>query len=269
MGSSFRFGLLVCGCFVTSLATGWICRPIFGPVAAIHAAIPTKAAVPEKPRGIIPAVQPSIVSPAELANRESIRIRSETAAWYKKRDRNHFFSSTPFINADFGMGLAMELGLAPAEVEQLNAALRRTQRDLDELALRTATAQTSADGKKLTVMVPSSPAESSRIYDELLAAVTNVLGPERLKLFREISGDGFDRSFDQFGLNPVQYELTLQPTVLRDGTQAYPFIRSYLVAGETGSSGNDSGNVSVESIRKDYPILARFLPSDFGKSSGK
>ena len=271
MAASFRFCLLVSLCFVASFAAGWICRPVAKPAVAMAATTPAKVITPENIREIVSSVHPAIVSPDERAKLEGIRIRRETVAQYKRNGGNYFLGYGQFFNANFDYNLAFILGLTPGEIDQLNAALARTKRDLDDLALRNATAQTSADGKTLIVTVPSAPTESSRIYDELLAALSNVLGPERLQLFKEISGDGFDHSFDQFGLNPVRYELTLQPTTFPDGTQVYPYASAFLVAGATtGSiSGSEQSFLRADGIKKSHPVLAHFLPPDFGKPAGK
>ena len=162
----------------------------------------------------------------------------------------------------FNRELVLLLGVTPAELEQLDVATKNTKKSLDDLAIHAASRRVSDDGKTLIVTVPSLSAESGALYTNLISTVKQVLGPERYQLFDDLSGEIFDRSFDQFGLNPLTYELTLKPVSTAGGVATYSFKRSYVDAANSGNFGWSSGTTS--SAYPD-PFLMHFLPTDGGK----
>ena len=173
---------------------------------------------------------------------------------------------SPFSGDSFSHEVAILLGLTPTEFDHIDAAIQQTKQRLNDLALNAATAHVSADGKTLIVTVPPLPNEGDSLYANLLNTITQVLGPERFQLFNEITGDTFDSHFDRFGLNPVTYELTLQPADVVGGTPRYFYRRSYTDANGK-STGWSSATVSRSSLENSYPVLAHFFPSDFGKQA--
>lgn len=79
-------------------------------------------------------------------------------------------------------------------------------------------------------------------------------------MFNEMSGDSFDRSFDRFGLNPLNYELTLKGEVRPDGSTVYSYKRSGNDNGAPGTSYSQSGAFTMKDLKEIYPIFSRFLP---------
>jgi hypothetical protein len=102
-------------------------------------------------------------------------------------------------------------------------------------------------------------ATSRATYDRLLGTLKSTLGPERYEVFNELSGEGFERSFDQFGLNNLRYELVLEPKLPFPGAPAhFEYKRHYLDAAGVGKGWTGS-IVSLDQIEKSDPILARFI----------
>lgn len=183
--------------------------------------------------------------------------------WMKSHNEN--LSELPFTYRGFSRSLALTLGLTPGEVEQLSSAYLQTKKNFDDLAIRSAAGKISADGKILVITVPSLTGESAPLYSNLLDTVKQVLGPDRYSLFNELAGDGFDRTFDRFGLNPVTYELTLEPEKIEGGFARYPLKTSYIDVSREGSRGWGTGTVTRADLQENNPVIAHFFTPDIGK----
>jgi hypothetical protein len=203
--------------------------------------------------------QPETTAPSK--NDTDLHTRAATFAWLK--NRNPWFTGMScFVGDSLSPDVPAILGLTPAETEQLNAATKQTKHRLDELEIKIATAHLSPNGETLFVDVPSLSDEGSSLYADLFNTFSKVLGPERLKFFNEINGEGFDRNFDRFGLNAVTYEVPLEPT--HDGDRLLYLCRRYYIDAEYGD-GLTVGSKSRADIAIAYPVLAHFLTLQLGK----
>ena len=256
MTSSFRPVLIACVCAAAGFVAGWFSRQIPNQTTV---SLPTRLATAPVPLKIS-SQQPIATSAG--AN-PSPRNRAETYAWL--RHRNIRFHMTAFEGDSLNSELAVMLGLTQEEFDHINAAVQQTKQQLADLAVHAATGRVTADGKTLIVSVPPLSTGSDSIYNNLLKTITQALGPERYQLFSELTEDGFERNFDCFGLNPVNYELTLQPTSTVGDVPFYAYKRSYTYVDGSMISGSDSGTVSRSDLEKIFPALARFLPPDLGK----
>lgn len=211
---------------------------------------------------------PAEKSDVSVRARESAaRVEKTTLDWIKHLRAGS--TPSPFFALVAGdklnPNLAIMLGLTEEEYDRLNEAIRKTKRRYDLLAIQSATDHLSDDGKTLEVSVPSLAAGGDALYSGLLNEFGRVLGPERYQLFNALAGNAFDTSFNRFGLNPVTYTLTTQPTK-SGGTSRYSVSRSYTDANGKGG-GASSGVYSLPALQKTFPVLAHFLPQDPGGSS--
>ena len=269
MDSLFRRRLILCLSLIAGFTVGWKCRPIGTINAAQSSVVPVGVGEPVKPSAMsqpVPEPTSPLLSDA-LNNRGVIRAQIELLAWCKSH--NHHFSYIAFENQDTELYsvLSLILGLTPAEIEQINGALGRTKQALEEFKFRAAAAQPSTDGKTLVVTLPPLPGESSRVYTELLTTLKTVFGPERYQMFDELTGDRFEQAFGSFGLNADRFELTLQPAN-SNGVSVYTFKRTSIYARD-GSESTGEEKMTPEGIKEHYPVLARFLPPEPDKSTGK
>jgi len=261
MNARSRYTLIACSGLAVGFALGWITRST--PALFNVEVLVGRSVMPLPTQGArvhpAPRAQSTPLPPAS-------RLRSgvEILAWLEEHD---FHLAVHPFNADaFDPKLAALLDLSPAEVDQINGALRQTKQRLDELAIQTATSKVSPDGKLLTVMVSPLPAQGDALYANLLGTIKKVLGPDRFQLFDQIAGAGFDGAFDRYGLNPVTYELSLEPSDTQVGGPVYNYKR-YFVGADGKSSGWGSGVLSRSAIEATFPVLAHFLPADFGNQA--
>lgn len=219
----------------------------------------------------IPRTAKAVAATALPVRTSAAQTEIETWQWLKGRHLSLHISPIGHFDGrpEIDSNLALMLGLTPGEFDRLNAAIQKTYRKFDELAIQRATSRVSADGKTLTVSVPSLAQQGNSLYTGLLQTFENVLGPQRFQLFNAVAGDAFDNSFNSFGVDPVTYVLTLQPAGNGGGTPQYSVTSSYRQASPSGV-GWRSGSLSLASLDKEYPVLAHFLPPnlDSEASSG-
>lgn len=205
--------------------------------------------------------QPAGPAPPRPVQASSARSKLQTWSWL--HDRHLFLHVVPIDHLGGHLGLdpklAVMLGLTPAEFDHLNAAIQKTERKFAELAIQKAVSHVSANGKTLTVAVPPLARAGDALYANLLNTFENVLGPQRFQLFNAVAGDSFDNSFGGFGVDPVTYVLTLQPTGNDGGTPRYSVTRSFTQTGQNGV-GWSRGSYSRKNLEENFPVLAHFLP---------
>ena len=204
------------------------------------------------------AVGSSRQEAAAAARDSAARVQRETLDWIKRRGIS--LQVAPFnpVEIKLDLQLAILLGMTPSEYDRLNEALQQTKQHYDELAVHAAANHVGADGKTLEVTVPSLGADGDSLYTSLLNTFREVLGPERFQVFNAVAGEGFDTSFDRFGLDPVRYVLTLQPADQARNAPRYSVTRYVTDANGTSSSWS-SGTYTRSDLEKGYPVLAHFL----------
>lgn len=261
MFGTLRILLVACLCLIAGFMAGWLSKPAPSALLNGHA---TGSADKSVPVSVSAERRPdNQAASAERPGEVYLRNRRETLAWMKRR--NTYLSTMPFNPYGLDLSLALMLGLAPAEIEELNTAYQETKKNLDNLAVGAATGQVSADGRKLVVAVPSLTAGSAPLYTNLLETIKRVLGPDRYPLFNEIAGEGFDVLFDRFGLNPVTYELTLQPESKAGNPPSYLLNISSNDAVHRGGRTWSSNPTTREDLGKNFPAVAHFFTPDLGK----
>ena len=242
-----------------------------GEIQSLRAEVARAAKTRESARASLQAaesVRSSGAGAAVPGSDFTVRSPMETLEWLKAR--NQHLLMVPFhpINGAYGFDtqMAIMLGLKPDEYDRLNAAIRQTQQQLNDLAIQAATAHLSPDGKTLQVTVPSLAAGGDALYSSLLNTFAQVLGPDRFQVFNALAGDTFDTSFDRFGLNPTSYVLTLQPLAPAAGPPLYQVTRNYTDA--TGKSrGWSNSTYRLPDLQKDLPVLAHFLPPELAQQA--
>lgn len=253
--------LSIASALIVGFCLGWYSRPVAklaSPVASESAQSGSLSAAP--------STAPSQATPAPPRDSGSVHDpgeayhnRIETIRWLRQTGapvRIHAFARN-----DFSPSLFKILGLSPAEITRLNDAALEATRGIEAARQARITSNTSEDGKTLTVDVPAIDAATSReIYDRLLGTLKSTLGPERSEVFNELTGESFESGFDQFGLNIIRYELTLNPTYPVTGAPAHFEYKRHYVDPTGLSKGWSGSNVSVAQIDKNDPILGRFVP---------
>jgi RNA polymerase sigma factor (sigma-70 family) len=95
-------------------------------------------------------------------------------------------------------------GLDPKEEARTQAAVDRARTKLAELERDHGVVTRDAEGNVVLKVQPF-PSEGGKIYDQLLAEFSQILGPERYDAFRQIALQGCERSFGQFGIGERTY----------------------------------------------------------------
>lgn len=169
-----------------------------------------------------------------------------------------------FSGSEVNPVLARLVELNEYATERLAKAYAQARSDIDASRAAQVKATRSADGAKLLVDVPGlDPTASGQIYDRFASELKSTLGPDRLEMLNKLSGESIEQTLDGFGLNPVRYELTLNPVAHFSGVPIYEYQRYYLNAiGETYMT--VGGKESLANIRKSNALLAPFVPSSPG-----
>jgi hypothetical protein len=265
-----RISLSLASALILGFCLGWFLRP-----GAKHAA--PASSVPAPIGSLSPATgtTPSSAASAPLPTSSSVKDpgvasqnRIETLRWLRRSGAPVHIHA--FARNGFSPALVKILGLSPAESTRLNDAAIDAQQRIDDARQARVSTSTSEDGQMLTVDVPAIDAATSReIYDRLLGTLKSTLGPERSELFNELTGESFESGFDQFGLNNIRYELTLNPTYPETGAPAHFEYKRHSVDPTGLSRGSSGSNVSVAQIDKYDPILGRFVPTQLRNLSAK
>jgi hypothetical protein len=258
---------------ITGFAAGWFSKPTHettqSKVGAIVADRPSPPTVPLPTRAVShkePSAERSVTRPAEVPlPKDPVLARLETIAWLKQ---NGILPYVVIFNSDSLHPLfARMFGLSPAETDQLSTAIKSAKRNLDDIAMKAATAKTAPDGSTVVVTVEGSSVEGGAVYAKLLNTFTNVLGPERYAQFSALAGETFERGFDRFGLNTVKYEITVEPAESNHPGPIY-LIKSSHVDAEGNGSASGVSIFPAADAAKMFPVIARFLPPASGKPPG-
>jgi hypothetical protein len=265
-----RIILSIASALVLGFCLGWFLRPMtkFASPAASESAptgshLPTLNAAPSQAASAPPPNSGPIKDPGDAYHN-----RIETLRWLRQSGAPVRIQA--FARNGFSPALFKILGLSPTETTRLNDAALEATRRIEDARQPRISSSTSEDGKMLTVDVPAiDPATSREIYDRLLGTLKSTLGPERSEVFNELTGESFESGFDQFGLNNIRYELTLNPTYPATGAPALFEYKRHYVDPTGASKGWSGSNVSVAQIDKNDPILGRFVSSQLRSLSVK
>lgn len=107
-------------------------------------------------------------------------------------------------------GFVQELALTEPEQARVLAALQQSRDKLTELGVSHATLTNQPDGTVLIAIAPF--AEGQAIYDDLMTALGEALGNERMGTFREVyHGDALGLVLGNFGAGPRTIRVTRVP----------------------------------------------------------
>ena len=93
---------------------------------------------------------------------------------------------------------AKVLGLGKAETDQLSRAMKSARQQLGPHELANSRAEMLPDGRMVITVQPF--AEGAEIYDELLGAFRDVLGPERFQVFGAFGLEHLEDNLNQLGI---------------------------------------------------------------------
>ncbi len=166
-------------------------------------------------------------------------------------------------------GVSKILNLTEAEKTRIISAAYESKAQLDRARAASAKAHLSPDGASLLVDLPAlDPGTSGAIYDQFVGTLGATLGPDRLELFNEVAGENFEQSFDRFGLNPIRYELTLQPIYPEGSQQPIVEFKRHYVDATGNSTGWTTSQLSLADLDRSDPILAQHLPAQLKRLKG-
>lgn len=248
---------------------GWLSRrgtfaPITqAPAGAKDSAVPGKTAAALEPKpanpGAIREIRPVGVQERSLiANLNSL-------AWEKKQGAQ--VSVDVFAGEKLNPRFASVFNLSPGDVATINKAIADARGRLDAIAIQTAKFQTSPDGSRLTVEVPSTTEQGGAIHDALLQTIQGVLGPGRFESFDDVSGDSFESGFNSFGLSNVRYELAPAGQNTASGEPLYTVVKASTGTGAYVRS-TYSSIVQLNQVGGLFPVLGHFIPAGYGTQPG-
>ena len=265
--------LTAIGCLLLGIGIGWALKPTgVQEVQAVDSVKPMIAAKPGIENQFASthdhAPEASVPDSATSAVSDRIRRKREMLESYREPGRIIHFAFSPFGGDRVRPEFAILMDLTPEEKQDMEEVLATAKRAYLEAEVRNGVVTLGSDGSSLTMAVPPMPQEGGDIYDQALAAVAGILGPERFELFNMAARDGFDRSLDSFGLNHVTYRMKPSKQTMANGEQLYDIVREF--QGPDGSSRGNSGSVlRLQDLEWAFPQLAKVLPKDFGKNTAK
>jgi hypothetical protein len=267
--SARRLGIISSGSLILGFAAGWFLHQLAQSLSPVPGAVASTLATP----AAAPAASPTKADGASARVTQSaatdVPTYKEHLATLRWLKASGLLPYTGFFQYDkLTSQFALLYGLTPPETAQLNTAALQAKQRLDELYRQRVRLDPSSGPEKLVVTIPALPEEGGKIYNDLLAQVSAVLGPDRYALFDEISGNALDSSFDGFGLTRHRYEVV--PVTEPDGRLSYKLTGAYVYdainyrAGSDSSfpSGTASGSFTTTgdaaSLIKNHPVLKSF-----------
>jgi len=153
--------------------------------------------------------------------------------------------------------IASVFDLTPDEHATLSQAIGAAREKLETLERANATVTRQPDGNVVIEIKPF-PAAGGPVYDELMASISQALGPDRNEAFMTICADQVEKALGSFGATERKVTITSQP----DSKHS-----RYLATDERIAPGNHSKNTSNYSNRdallSQVGTITKLLPSDF------
>jgi hypothetical protein len=149
--------------------------------------------------------------------------------------------------------------LTPGERTQMDGHLARAKEEIDRMSVEHAMGASGEDGSWI-INVPAFPERGGVVYEQMLASISAVLGPERTGSFLEIAGPAVERQLGAFGAEEAKIVL-FPGTVSPSGEITYRVSES---AKSWGTQGNSAGEFSQQDIETRYGAVARHhVPAKF------
>jgi hypothetical protein len=186
--------------------------------------------------------------------------------WAKKM---HLLGSVDVFQLDhLNPSFVDAYGLNPDEIRSLEGAVKAAKDRLAAIAIASAQQVSAPGDAKLVITVAPNPAEGGPVYDKLLGAFSQVMGPERMDAFNQLSAGSFDGSSlddSQFGLAATKYEMSPTDQTLAGDKTLYSIVvtRAYPSGNSTSSS-----TLTLDQIPTFYPVLAHFIPANNSAGQG-
>jgi len=173
-----------------------------------------------------------------------------------------FFDRQGRLNDSF----ASLFALTPAERARLEESVHDARQKLAKL--EHSNSKVSRDEKgNFVVAVQPFPAEGGKVYDEVMQAFSNVLGPDRNDAFRTIGAEQFEITLGRFGAAERTYtfgydlsERPGQPYTFQDKVE-----QRSPGGGLSGNTNNTRFRTYEELEARVGPIIS-ILPSDFKRA---
>ena len=220
---------------------------------------PESRAKPDQGPSVAPVSSPAIDTPKELTLE-----RLKALSWAKKSGLNINVPVFNFNHDGLDRDFIRIFDLSPGEKTALEAETRKTKQELESMAIQAASVQTSPDGTKITVTVPSLAVQSGPIYDELVHTFADVLGPDRYQALNDISDYAFDLDRG-FGVEDARYELAVAPQTAPTDATLYSIKES--VSYPSGRM-TSSSTLPLNQIPTSFPVLGHCIPPGFGSNHG-
>jgi RNA polymerase sigma factor (sigma-70 family) len=153
--------------------------------------------------------------------------------------------------------------LTPAEQGQLQQAIDGVREKLANLERENAKITREADGN-ITVAVQPFPVEGGKVYDEMIQAFAEVLGPERNEAYHKIGAEQFEKSLGRFGAAERTYVFGYD-TSERPG-QPYTFqdkVVQRLAKGGFSSMTDNTRFQSFDEFAARVGPIVSILPPDY------
>lgn len=218
-----------------------------------------KSAAPQS-SGNQPATEPR--TRGELTAVDKLKVLVEFQQEKMVRPALTFFDREGKLNDSF----ASLFALTPDERARLERSVQDARQKLAEL--EHSNSKLSRDEKgNFVVAVQPFPAEGGKVYDEVMQAFSNVLGPDRNDAFRKIGAEQFEITLGRFGAAERTYtfgydlsERPGQPYTFQDKVQ-----QRSPGGGLSGNTNNTRFRTYEELAARVGPIIS-ILPPDFKRA---
>lgn len=167
----------------------------------------------------------------------------------------YFSPSGPFVPQE---PFVKAFALKPEEVATLKAHMAQAQSKINALTVANATAAKGEDGNLIITIKPSP--DGTSVYNSLLEAYRETLGPERYTYFAQLAGDQFEQSLGYFGAQGKTITLKRNPT----GAGAFTFKEDNKAVNSSSGGWGSSGPVATrQQLEERYRMFAHLIPADF------
>ena len=258
--SALRLGIIISGSLILGFAAGWFLHQSPASASPLPSAVAVLYATPAADR----AASAIKTDPASTQETQPAPTNLPTANDHLAALRSlKAFGLLPHTGFFQGSKLDPQFvslyGLTSPETARLNVAGLHAKQILDELCRQHARLDPSSSPEKLVVTIPAFPKEGGKIYNDLLAEISTVLGADRYAFFDQTSGGALDTAYDGFGLTKHRYEVVLLKE--SDGHTSYKITGSSVYdaidyrAGVGTSSDGFWTTGDATSLKKDRPLL--------------
>jgi RNA polymerase sigma factor (sigma-70 family) len=136
--------------------------------------------------------------------------------------------------------------LSPSEATGMQQAWDKARERMSGLALASATARTTADGK---IVIDVKPFDGGGlVYDEMMDSFASLLGKDRNAAFVQLVSDQLGNQLNEFGAE--QRTITVTPTGEKDGQRTYEMIDQHKFAGAAANPPAIGGSIGSGVVRR-------------------